>query len=105
VTPREVQVLDYIRAYTSEHVYSPSYQEMAKHLGAASTSSVHRIVRALKRKGFLEQEPGHSRSLKVAASNGLPPDLEMLLLLHCRAQRITRETAIREAVASYLGAY
>ena len=105
MTPREVQVLDFIRAYTSEHRYSPSFKEMAAHIGAASTSSVHRIVQALKRKGLVEQEAGDARSLKVAASNGLPPDVEMVLLLHCKAEGITRETAIREAVSAYLGLF
>ena len=53
-TPRQIEVLDYIRSYCGENGFQPSNTEIAAHFGWSSGSSINCHIRALKRKGLVE---------------------------------------------------
>ena len=64
-TPKQQRVLDFIRSYLFEHEYAPSYEEIQRRFAFGSLASVHRIVKALERRGWIAQEKGLKRSLHL----------------------------------------
>jgi repressor LexA len=60
VTDRQKRVLSVIAERLSATGYPPTYRELARLLGMASTNAVADHTRALERKGCLERDTGHS---------------------------------------------
>lgn len=58
MTAEQLRLLDFVDAYICNHGFSPSYEEMAEHLGLRSKSSVHRLASALIERGYLRRESG-----------------------------------------------
>lgn len=70
-TPRQLQVLAYIRKYIAEQGYAPTYREIVKHFRWATPNAAACHVAALVRKGLLRQTRGLSRTLvPVEAHDG-----------------------------------
>ncbi len=66
LTSRQQQVLDFIRDRIATWGYPPTIREIGEHLGIRSTNGVVDHLKALKRKGHLEQEEMKSRTLRPA---------------------------------------
>ena len=64
LTPRQVQILRFIRAFRSNNGYSPTLQEMALNL-QVSKVTVFEHVEALVQKGLLLRKPNKARSLTI----------------------------------------
>lgn len=62
VTPRQLEILRYIRDYRANHGYSPTMQEIAAALGVNKVT-VFEHVESLVKKGFLRRLPFKARSL------------------------------------------
>lgn len=60
MTPRQRSLLDFVASYQDEHGYSPTYQEIAQHIGLASKSGVRRMVESLLARGYLRMEGGYA---------------------------------------------
>ncbi len=67
LTKKEKDVLDYISRTLSENGYAPSVRDIAASLGIKSTSSVHLYLHNLEDKGYIEQDRGKSRTLRLCA--------------------------------------
>lgn len=82
MTPRQRDLFTFIKGYIARTGYSPSFEEMRVALGLASKSSIHTLISALRRDGFLARpSPGSARSAVVVESWGaLDDDV-------CRRQR------------------
>jgi repressor LexA len=65
VTPRQKQVLDFIRAYNAEHGVSPTLEEIGQHLNLGSLATVHKHLRGLEERGAIRRLPRQSRALEV----------------------------------------
>jgi len=65
LTPKQQQLLDFIRNQQRDHGTTPTFQEIADHFGFRSPNSVTEHVRLLRRKGCLESEPRKARSLRL----------------------------------------
>ncbi|MCA9388966.1 transcriptional repressor LexA [Candidatus Berkelbacteria bacterium] len=65
ITPRQKTVLDFVRAYIEDHDYSPSYREIAQHLGLKSVATVAEHINSLQDKGLLNKDPLEARSIQV----------------------------------------
>ena len=65
VTPRQLEILQFIRAYRRSHGYSPTMQEIGDHLSLTKVT-VFEHVGALEKKGALTRGAKHkARSLQV----------------------------------------
>jgi SOS-response transcriptional repressor LexA len=53
MTPRQHQILNFIRDYIVENGFAPSYREMAEGLQIVSRSNLHGTVSALVAQGYL----------------------------------------------------
>ncbi len=81
ITPRQMQILTYIRDFRREHGYSPTLQEMGDALGLTKVT-VFEHVGALERKGLLKRGAKHSaRSLRVSSKVTFPDERPTLLPL------------------------
>lgn len=65
LTRRQSEVLAFIRKRLKEDEVGPNYEEISKAMGMSSKSGVHRIVYALKERGFIDFIPKRARSIRV----------------------------------------
>jgi len=68
LTKKQKDVLDFIKQYCSKHKYSPSLEEIKKHLKIASVSTAHFHIKKLQEKGFLRKEDNQPRAISVFES-------------------------------------
>jgi Mn-dependent DtxR family transcriptional regulator len=74
-TPRQGQYLAFIYYYTKIHGVPPAEADMQRYF-RVSPPTVHEMVKALDRQGFIEREPGKPRSIRLLRSRAELPDLE-----------------------------
>jgi repressor LexA len=65
LTPRQRQVLEFIRSAQQNGGETPSLREIARHFGFQSMTAAADHVRALRRKGLLAGKPRRARALRV----------------------------------------
>lgn len=65
LTSRQRDLLHFVRAYQAREEISPTYAEIAEHLGYRSLSTVHELVAVLVAKGFLRKSFNTVRSLEL----------------------------------------
>lgn len=86
LTKQQRRALDFIAAEYQEKGVAPSFQEVADHLGVKSKSGVHRIIHALKDRGFLVMLDHKARAM---APVGMEPNGSSLTTLALRILRIS----------------
>lgn len=64
LAPRQVEVYEFIKKYSEENGYPPTYKEIGAKLICHSTF-VMQIVKAMIRKGYLTMRPGEARTLRI----------------------------------------
>lgn len=72
LTPRQAEVLGFIKSYIDETGYPPTRAEIAQKLGFKSPNASEEHLKALARKGAIEMIPGTSRGIKLPDTVGLP---------------------------------
>jgi repressor LexA len=72
LTPRQRQILDWIRGHLEATGMPPTRAEIAAGLGFSTPSSAEDHLRALAKKGALEMVPGASRGLRLKDMPGVP---------------------------------
>jgi repressor LexA len=72
LTPRQQQILDWIRGHLEATGMPPTRAEIAQGLGFSTASSAEDHLRALAKKGALEMVPGASRGLRLKDMPGVP---------------------------------
>lgn len=65
ITKRQKKVLDYITSYRKRRGYSPSLEEIRKHLKLASVSTAHFHIKKLEGLGLLEKQHNKPRSIDI----------------------------------------
>lgn len=65
ISQKQRQILTYIQACTARQGYPPSVREIAAAVGLRSPSSVHAHLKHLRELGYLEQEDGKTRTIKL----------------------------------------
>ena len=67
LTKKEKLVFDYLVQSINENGYAPSVRDIVTSLGIKSTSSVHLYLHNLESKGFIEQDAGKKRTIRISA--------------------------------------
>ena len=81
VTPRQLQILQFIRDFRARHGYSPTMQEIGDHLGLTKVT-IFEHTGALERKHLLQRGAKHSaRSLQVSPEFRFPDEAAAALPL------------------------
>ncbi len=66
LTPAQQRVYDFLRNYIQQHGYAPSYEEIRTHLGFKSRNAVHKHLRQLEERGYLQIPlKYHKRALEL----------------------------------------
>lgn len=65
MTPRQRDVLGYLRSYIAEHDCCPSYQEIGDGVGMKSKSEVHRVIIALAERGHIVRLRDRARAIEI----------------------------------------
>ncbi|MCM8595049.1 transcriptional repressor LexA [Accumulibacter sp.] len=72
ITPRQQEILDFIRNALETFGAPPTRAEIASAFGFASHNAAEEHLKALARKGFIILEPGSARGIRLAEQIGLP---------------------------------
>lgn len=81
VTPRQLEILQFIRDFRKRHGYSPTMKEIGQHLGLTKVT-VFEHVEAVEKKGLLIRGAKHkARSLQVCPDFKFPDDRPTLIPL------------------------
>src|SRR5260370_21317076 len=72
LTPRQRQILDWIRGFMDARGMPPTRAEIAAGLGFSTPSSAEDHLQALAKKGAIELVPGASRGLRLKDVPGVP---------------------------------
>ena len=65
LTRKQQILLNYIFERLNSDGVSPSFEEMKLFLGLRSKSGVHRLVKALEERGFIERLPNRARAMQI----------------------------------------
>tara|TARA_Y100000588_G_scaffold347339_1_gene396075 strand:+ start:2935 stop:3690 length:756 start_codon:yes stop_codon:yes gene_type:complete len=65
LTRKQQLLLSYVTECLNIDGVSPSFEEMKSFLGLRSKSGVHRLVKALEERGFIERLPNRARALRI----------------------------------------
>lgn len=81
LTKKQRDVLDCIESFVRKHGYTPSYREIADHLGLSSPATVHQHIKALCEKGVINTgEHGVARSIELVDAEPMSAMAVMLPL-------------------------
>lgn len=77
LTPRQQEILDFIRRFADNEGMPPTRAEVCDHMGFRSPNAAESHLRALARKGAIQLIPGSSRGIRLAEieaenDSGLP---------------------------------
>lgn len=67
LSEKEQAVFNYLVKVINENGYAPSVRDIALALGIKSTSSVHAYLHSLEKGGYITQEQGKRRTLRICA--------------------------------------
>lgn len=73
LTPRQSEILAFIKRCLEENGYPPTRAEIAQELGFKSPNAAEEHLRALNKKGAIEMTPGASRGIRIP---GFEPAVE-----------------------------
>jgi SOS-response transcriptional repressor LexA len=65
LTPRQRELLIFIKGYMDDHGYAPTLSRMAHELNLASKSSAFRLLAAMEKRGFIRRMPHRERAIEI----------------------------------------
>lgn len=65
ITPRQLEILQFIRAFITDHGFPPTRADINRGLGFRSPNAAESHLRALERKGAIELLAGSSRGIRL----------------------------------------
>jgi repressor LexA len=65
LTPRQTEILAFIKRCLEDHGFPPTRAEIAQELGFKSPNAAEEHLKALARKGAIEMTPGASRGIRI----------------------------------------
>lgn len=69
LTERESKILEYMKTQIKIKGYPPTVREMCHSLGIKSTSTAHKDLENLERKGYIRKDPSKRRAVEVLDSS------------------------------------
>lgn len=81
LTPRQQQILEFLRAFIEEHDYPPSIRDIQEACHISSTSVVDYNLRKLEEKGYIRRDREISRGIELLGSRGRRPRIIEVPLL------------------------
>lgn len=79
LTQRQLDILEYLRAYIAENGFAPTLEEIGRHFGLGSLATVHKHLSQIEAKGFIRRLPHQSRALEVVDPKSGPRAVRVAL--------------------------
>lgn len=73
LSSKQLEIFEYMQAFTKEHGFPPSVREIGEAVGLRSPSTVHAHLKALDRAGCITRDGHKMRAIRVAGSE-TPPE-------------------------------
>lgn len=73
LTPRQKEILDFIREFTAARGFSPTHREICEEFGYSSYGTAHKHLKLLEQKGFLRRHWNQKRGVELADLDGDSP--------------------------------
>lgn len=80
LTKRQREILSFLTAYSEEHGYAPSFEEIASRFNYNSLATVHEHLTNLERKGYIRRSYNESRAIEILPSEVFQRSVELPLL-------------------------
>ena len=74
ISPKQLQILEYLKKEVREKGYPPSVREICEATGLKSTSTVHGHLSRLEKKGYIRRDPTKPRAIEIL--DGTPDEFE-----------------------------
>ena len=101
LTPRQAEVLGYLRAHQLEHGFAPTADELSRACSLGSPAGAHRMLKTLEAKGYLRRTPGRSRAITLVEDSpslaGATDAERIVASLICEYQAAARDSILRVA--------
>ena len=65
LTSQEQKTLQFIRNYLAQHGFAPKFKEIGQAIGVQSHGTIHRYVKSLEDKGYIERAKNNSRGMSL----------------------------------------
>ena len=65
ITPKQQEILDFMKARILEKGYPPSVREICEAVSLKSTSSVHAHLETLEKNGYIRRDPAKPRAIEI----------------------------------------
>ncbi|HLT57359.1 MAG TPA: transcriptional repressor LexA [Limnochordales bacterium] len=72
MTPRQRQILEFIKREVQQRGYPPSVREIGQAVGLSSSSTVHGHLGKLEEKGYIRRDPTKPRAIEILEPGGAP---------------------------------
>jgi repressor LexA len=79
LTPRQREILEYIRHFLLERGYAPSIPEIGRAFSLTSTATIHKHLRALEERGAIRRARGRQRFVELAGEISRPRTVQLPL--------------------------
>jgi DNA-binding MarR family transcriptional regulator len=101
LTPRQAEVLGYLREHQVEHGFAPTVDELSQACGLGSAAGAHRMLKTLEAKGYVRRSPGRSRAVTLVDDSPSLADAteaeRIVARLICEYQAAARDSILRVA--------
>lgn len=106
LTPRQLELVRFIRVYRGERGTMPNYVEMMSAIGVKSRGGLARLMKGMEIRGAVKRNSRRSRDFQIIEETGvvLSPEICRLVDQYAQEQCITRDTATGELLRQVLGA-
>lgn len=106
LTPRQLELLRFIRVYRAERGVNPNYTEIGSAIGIVSRGRVSKLMTELEIRGAVKRNSRRTRDFQIVEETAvtLSPEICRLVDQYAHEQRITRDTATGELLRQVLGA-
>ncbi len=74
MTPKQFALFQFVRKYTEENGYAPSFDEMKDFMGLKSKSGIHRLLKELENQNILIRQPYQTRGLSLPKAQEISND-------------------------------
>lgn len=104
LTPRMLDLLEYLRGFIGREGHPPSYDQMAAALGLKSKAYAHKLAGGLMERGYIRRLKNRPRSIVlIEEDERFAPAVEARIAAYCRRHRVEREAAVSRAVEAFFG--
>ena len=69
ITKRQRQIYEYVGEFINKHDYSPTLEEIRKHLRLSSVSTIHHHIQNLEKEGFIKRSKNEPRTIELKRKN------------------------------------